>query len=113
MLVLLLSSAIPWDIVIARYNFRHAATAFLHLDFMSRLSDNALPLLDVDAADLHRIEKIQKEKFPFEKQYMEADEYLRIIEERKENFNTQYRQRRASEWNVADYWTFLRMKGEL
>ena len=112
LLVLLLSSAIPWDIVIARYNFRHAASAFLHLDFMARLSDNALPLLDVDAADLHRIEKIQKEKFPYETQYMEADEYLEVIEKRKAAFISSYRQRRASEWNVADYWTYKIVNSE-
>lgn len=34
-----------WDSIIARYNFRHAGTAYLHKDWMLTLSDKTLPVL--------------------------------------------------------------------
>ncbi|MEM7187745.1 MAG: DUF4173 domain-containing protein, partial [Bacteroidota bacterium] len=44
--ILLVASFINWDGVIARYNFAHAPESYLHLSYVSRLSDKALPELD-------------------------------------------------------------------
>lgn len=110
LLVLVLSAAVPWDRVIAVYNFRQAHAAFLHLDFMAHLSDNALPALDIDPETLYQIEKLQKEKFPFEQQYMDADEYLDIIAKRKAAFLKAYESRLFTEWNVADYQTYKQLR---
>jgi len=81
-LVLTLSSFVNWDNVIAEYNFKHSDRAFLHLDFLSTLSDKALPYLDKDMGELSRIDNLQKKKFLFDEEYMNTYEFKKKIEKR-------------------------------
>ena len=48
-----------WDVIIAKYNFGHYQTAFIHLPYMSSLSDKVLPYLQVSEAMIEEIEDKQ------------------------------------------------------
>ena len=101
--VLVICSLINWDGVIASYNFNHADRSFLHLDYMSTLSDKTLPILDKPLAELSRIDKFQKEKFPFEVKYMTPEEYKRIIDARKKDFIENWEKKGFLSWNLPEY----------
>lgn len=101
--VLLVSSFINWDVVIARYNFSHADRSFLHLDFMVNLSDNTLPLLDKPLAELQRIDSAQKKMFPFEDRFMSPERYHELIGLRKAAFRKTWESKSWLEWNLAEY----------
>jgi len=83
LIVLVISSTINWDNVIAKYNFSHSNNSFLHLNYMATLSDKSLPLLNIPLEKLNQIGEIQKTKFPFEQEYMTSEVYHEIIERRK------------------------------
>ncbi len=90
-----------WDIIIARYNFSHAKTAFVHYEFLSGLSNTALPYLMKSNAELAEIDKFQKERFPFREQYMTSDEYAEKMEQRKQFFIENWPKRNWQEWSFA------------
>lgn len=103
--VLVISSAIPWDIYIARYNFSHAGQSFVHLNFLSGLSDKALPYLDVPLEKLQTIDKEQEDKFSFGRQqrYMEPVRYREIIDLHKKNFLERYKEEGWLSWNLPEH----------
>ena len=90
-----------WDNIIARYNFSHAKTAFVHYDFLANLSNNALPYLMKTKTELTEIDQFQKEKFPFKEQYMTSDEYAEKMVWRKQNFLKTWPERSWQEWSFA------------
>jgi hypothetical protein len=100
--VLVLLTLVNWDAVIARYNFSHYRTAFVHLNFLSRLSDQTLPFLDKPLDELKAIETVQKQLFPFEENYMEAEAYHKIIQQRKANFMSHWNEKNLRSWNFAE-----------
>ncbi len=104
-IVLVTSSAVPWDIFIARYNFAHAGQSFVHLNFLSGISDKALPYLDVPLEQLQAIDKEQEGKFPFgrERRYMEPARYREIIDLRKANFIYRYEGEGWLSWNLPEH----------
>ena len=99
-----------WDIIIARYNFSHAKTAFVHYDFLADLSTNALPYLMKTRTELLEIDTFQKEKFPFREQYMTRDEYLEKIKWRKKDFLESWPKRSWQEWNLASERAYRKLK---
>lgn len=103
LVVLIITSTINWDVIIAEYNFKNANHSFLHLNYLSGLSDKALPYLDKSLTELQQIDKIQKEKFPFEKLYMTPEEYHSIIEQRKILFLEKWQSKSFLSWNLAEY----------
>ncbi len=113
LLVLTLASLINWDTLIARYNFAHADRSFLHLDFLTELSDKTLPYLDKPLNELIAIEKVQKQKFPFQDRYMHSEEYVEIIEDRKEAFKMKWEEKSWLEWNLAEYLAYKKLTKEV
>jgi len=112
-LVLVISSAINWDTLIARYNFSHADRSFLHLDYVASLSDEALPYLDHPLAELKRIDTVQKKNFPNEKViYMKPDTYFSIIENRKVFFKKKWESKGIMSWNLPEYLAYKNMFGK-
>ena len=97
------SSIFNWDSIIASYNFTHADKSFLHLNYMAGLSDKALPILDKPLPDLLRIDAAQKKLFPFEKIYLEPEEYYNRIQIRKEDFKIKWEQKNFLSWNWPEY----------
>jgi len=104
--ILIISSIINWDSIIARYNFNHSDHSFLHLDWMSKLSDKALPYLDVPLPELKEIDLVQKEIFPFEKEYMSSYEFHDVIEHRKTEFREEWESKGILSWNLAEYMAY-------
>ncbi|MCX6273501.1 MAG: DUF4173 domain-containing protein [Bacteroidetes bacterium] len=109
-IVLIISSLINWDSFIARYNFRHADRAFLHLDYLSTLSDKALPYLDKPLNELMRIDSVQKKKFPFEYKFISPQEYHQIIEKRKVRFIRKWESESFLSWNLPDYQAYKKLQ---
>ena len=92
-----------WDIFIAKYNFNHSDTAFIHLDYLSDLSDKTLPYLDKSMEDLEKISQTQDSSFRFDYHYMSPEEYFKYIERRKTTFKTIWENKSFLEWNYAEY----------
>ena len=89
--------------MIARYNFRHADQAFLHLEYLAGLSDKALPYLDKPLPELLKIDEIQRVKFPAEQIYMSPNDYFELIQYRKQAFKTHWESKSWLAWNLPEY----------
>jgi hypothetical protein len=109
-ITLVAASLVNWDSIIARYNFEHAGTAFLHLDFMATLSDKTLPHLDKTLPELMAMHTLQKEKFPFEQKYMTPEAYHHAIQTRKTRFIATWESKNILEWNLPEYLAYRKLK---
>jgi hypothetical protein len=108
--MLVCCSLINWDSIIAQYNFKHANKSFLHLNYLSTLSDKSLPYLDKSLTELSEIDKIQKEKFTFEQKYMKPETYFHIIEKRKISFIHNWESKSLLSWNLPEYLAYKKLK---
>jgi len=111
--ILCLSSLFPWDIVIAKYNFRNAEKAFVHFNFMGDLSDKSLPYLDIPKEKLLLIEENQSKIFHFHRNYMDAETFYNKIQFRKKTFIQNWEQSSVLEWNLPDYLAYKKLKPNL
>ncbi len=102
-IILVLSSIVNWDTLIAKYNFEHADEAFLHFDYLANLSNKSLPYLDKPFSELMKIENIQKEKFAFETDFMNAKEYYQHIEFKKTVLKKEWESKGFLSWNLPEY----------
>ncbi|PCJ66524.1 MAG: hypothetical protein COA58_07025 [Bacteroidetes bacterium] len=85
---------VNWDGIIAKYNFAHYKTAFVHLPFMSNLSDKTLPYLKLTDDQIVEIETKQVEKIPFVKRgYFKEENYKAKIDERIRKFKLDQKNR--------------------
>jgi len=103
LLILIISSLFNWDAIIAQYNFKNSDKSFLHLDYLSSLSDKSLPYLDKPLYELEQIDIVQKEMFPFEQKFMSPEEYYRIIADRKGAFIKKWESKSILSWNLPEY----------
>ncbi len=109
-LVLSFSSFINWDNIIAQYNFSHSHKSFVHLDYLSGLSDKSLPYLDKSMNELTQINTLQKQNFPYEHEYQTPEEYYYIIKFRKSKFNQEWESKSILSWNFAEYIAYRKLK---
>ena len=90
-IAIVLTCAVNWDSYIAKYNFSHYKTAFIHLPFMSELSDKALPYLQLTDEQIEEIESKQTEKIPFARRgYFKEVDYKNKIDARIRSFTHNY-----------------------
>ncbi len=108
-ILLIVMASFNWDIIIAKYNFSHSETAFVHFDFLANLSDNALPYLDKSKEELAKIDTFQTDKFPFRQQYMTSAQYFNQIENEKQNFLKIWPDCKWQEWNLASERAFRKL----
>ncbi|PLW93593.1 MAG: hypothetical protein C0592_05580 [Marinilabiliales bacterium] len=108
--IVLLSNFVNWDIFIAKYNFNHSDTAFIHLDYLSDLSDKALPWLDKSEEELKRISQAQDSSFKFEYNYMWPETYHSHIQSRITMFYSKWERKTFLEWNYAEYRAYHMLK---
>lgn len=102
--ILLVSmSVFNWDTIIVQYNFSHYKSAFVHLDFLAKMSDKTLPYLDKTEQQLKEIEHLQQQQFHFEEKFLSSNEYYRIIQQRKNSFQEKWAKTNWLEWNLADH----------
>lgn len=114
-IALVVATGFNWDVIIARYNFRHSETAFVHLNFLGRLSDNALHELDQPIERLNTIRVEQRKKYSgsssgsfklFDRVYDTPEEYFNRIGSRKRAFKQRYETQGILSWNYAEYKTY-------
>lgn len=91
-----------WDVIIARYNFKHYEKSYVHLSYLSGLSDRALPYLDQTIENLEGINQKQQELFSFIPREMYYTAYFDTIGERKLKFKTKWKNKTWRSWNLAE-----------
>ncbi|MBU1368457.1 MAG: DUF4173 domain-containing protein [Bacteroidetes bacterium] len=92
-----------WDGIIARYNLAHYQKSFVHFDFLVQLSGKTLPVLDKTKAELYRIEEAQQQLFFLEGDFMNADEFHKVVQKQKTVFLNEQQEKSWLSWNYADY----------
>jgi hypothetical protein len=108
--VLVLSSLINWDNVIAKYNFDNALYSFVEFQYLSEFPDKSLPYLDKTESELIAIKKLQKTKFPFEKYDMDEDTYKKSVDLKKERFIKRWESQSLLSWNLPEYLAYEKVK---
>lgn len=108
-IVLIISSLVNWDSLIAKYNFAQADSSYLELKYMSSLSDKTLPYLDVSKEALLKIQSIQSKKFEFDYYTMSPEDYLSIIKNRKTTFIKKWESKNLLSWNLPEYRAYQKL----
>ncbi|MCR9173944.1 MAG: DUF4173 domain-containing protein [bacterium] len=113
LIVLTVSSGFNWDRIIAKYNFSREDGAFVHLNFLSTLSDSALPHLDQPLDKVTAIDQKQVRWFGsfdssissrrYRNLYMSPEEYSMMIAYRKAAFKWKWKKKSWLEWNYAEW----------
>ena len=101
--VLLMSSFVNWDTIIAKYNVAHAGRSYYHMNYMSNLSNATLPIVDISASELAHIEQFQFNRYPLERTDINSRQYLQQIEIRKNSFKNEWEQKSWLSWNLCEY----------
>ncbi|MFT6844769.1 MAG: hypothetical protein ACJAUV_000957 [Flavobacteriales bacterium] len=93
-----------WNIVIAKYNFSHANSAFVELNFMSKLDKTALPYLKKSEAALKEFSTTQQELFRFKTRdmYLTEYDYSVQIDNRISEVLPKLANQHWLSWNFAD-----------
>lgn len=106
-------SLVPWDIVIAKYNFNHRDTAFLHLDYLIELSPKALPYIDLDIATLEANIAERDSVFTFRETFMPPQTYKETLSERIETFMQNWNERDWRSWNLAEQIAYEKLEEKM
>jgi hypothetical protein len=112
LIILTISSVINWDIIIAKYNFKHAQQSFIHLDYLVTLSDKSLPYMDQPIDELQQINGLQKIMFPSGIIYMSPENYHMVINYRKQKFIKEWETKGFLSWNWPEYVAYKKLKKE-
>lgn len=112
-ILLLIMALFNWDIIIAKYNFKHHQTSFVELDFMSKLSNKALPFIDLPLEEVKKIKQNQTEKYRFKDLYMSPYEYYTTIQKRKIFFVADWETKHWLSWNFAEKKAYKTIKKPL
>ena len=109
-MVLSVAALFNWDLIIAKYNFKHYETSFVHLDFMAGLSHKTLPYLDKSIEELNNIDSVQTIKFMFRGDYfMTPEDYILRIEKEKEEFKMNWENKSFLSWNLPEYLAYKKL----
>ncbi len=108
--VIVFTGLFNWDIIIARYNVKHAGKAFFHTDFMMHLDSSTLPVLRLDAETLSQIDSVNRINFPDHQYYTSMDYYSGHIGQRTRNFLEGYPRLQWQSLTVSDAITYQRLK---
>lgn len=110
LMVLSVTALFNWDVIIAKYNFRHYETSFVHLDFMVNLSHKTLPYLDKSIEELNSIDSVQAEKVLFRGDYfMKPDVFVARIENQKIYFKEKWENKSFLSWNLPEYLAYKKL----
>ncbi len=108
-LILVFSSLVNWDSVIAKYNFAHADSAYLHLEYLSTLSDKSLPHLNKTVKELNASYAFQQEKYPHPYLTINHDAYVQKIAARNKTFSKKWEDKNFLSWNLAEYLAYKKL----
>ncbi|MDD4149271.1 MAG: DUF4173 domain-containing protein [Bacteroidales bacterium] len=111
--VLILTTCVNWDMLIAKFNFKHYDRSLIDYRFMAKLNNSALPYTLKTLDELESIKEVQHEIMPFDidlPYLWDIYIYQLEIEAKKEKFLKRYSHTNFLEWNLADYQTFKRLE---
>ncbi|MDA3910487.1 MAG: DUF4173 domain-containing protein [Bacteroidales bacterium] len=111
-LIFLIMGFFNWDVIIARHNFDHSETAFVHYDYLVNLDEKALPCLEKERDELQKIDELQVGQFDFALNYMSSELYYCRIQEKIDAFVEEYPERHWLSWNYADFNAYRMLSGE-
>lgn len=100
---LIVTSLINWDKVIASYNFTHADTSYVHLDYLVDFSDKALPYLTFSEEKLTAMESYQLQHFTPAHGELTYAQYQKIVARRTEAFKKKWENKNLLAWNWAEF----------
>ncbi len=101
--IFLVAACFNWDAIIARYNFNHYKTSFIHYEFLRDLNNAALPYLLTNEETLKQIDEVQTGRFSFSSgsEYKKFA-YAPTVEQRKKWFKEEWEQRTWLDWNLPE-----------
>ncbi len=102
-LIFLSMSFFNWDVIIARHNFNHFDTAFVHYNYLASLDEKSLPWLEMEPETLQEIDAMQFQQFDFTLNYMSSARYYSRIQDDIDRFLENYPERHWLSWNYADH----------
>lgn len=97
-----------WDVLIATYNIANYKKSYVHLIYLSQLSDNALFALQLTPDHLEHISAIQQKRYTFSsfessKLNLNSDEFHERINNRIVTFKQNWENKHWLSWNYAEY----------
>ena len=107
--VLVVSSLINWDTLIAKYNTKYAHTTYMNINFLSSLSDKALPSIDKPIEEVEAYYNKLKRIAPYEGFYITPSEYHKKMEKRKEEFKERWMLMDFLEWNLPEHLAYKKL----
>ncbi len=113
--VLILTTCVNWDLMIAKFNFKNYNRSLIDFRFMSRLNNSALPYTVKSLEELETINTTQEESMPFDieehRTYIwDIYTYQTEVLRKRQQFINRYEHMNWLEWNLADYQTYKRLK---
>jgi hypothetical protein len=102
-LICVTAACFNWDAIIARYNFNHYKTSFVHYEFLISLNNAALPYLPTDTTILNQIDDKQLKRFSFSSSgaYQKIN-FSETIETRKQYFKETWKEYSWQDWNLPE-----------
>ena len=113
LLVLVSTTCVNWDLLIAKHNFKHADRSLIDYRFMANLNNSAIPYTFKTIDELKEIEATQEKVLPFDihRDYLwDIQMYQIEVLEKREKFLNRYSHMNWLEWNLADYQTYQKLK---
>lgn len=101
-LILVITGAVPWDSVIAKYNFAHADKSYLELEYLAAFSEKSLPYLDQPLEYVTALKANQNAQF-LPNDDLTAIEYHNRITTKKEAFKNKWERKKWLAWNWPEY----------
>ncbi|MBN2776040.1 MAG: DUF4173 domain-containing protein [Bacteroidales bacterium] len=111
--VLILTTCVNWDMLIAKFNFDNYNRSLIDYRFMAKLNNSALPYTLKTPEELEEINKVQQEVMPFDinlPYLWDIYIYQAEVFEKKEKFLKRYEHMNWLEWNLADYQTYKKLQ---
>ncbi|MEZ4816736.1 MAG: DUF4173 domain-containing protein [Flavobacteriaceae bacterium] len=109
LITLTCTALINWDVVIAKYNFNHYNSSYVHIDWLGNLSNKTLPYLKKNSEFLEKVEKAQKKFYPNLDFSQDYTSYKSDINFRVKNFKTLWEQKPLLSWNYAEYKAYKKL----
>ncbi len=94
--MLLIMSSFSWDVVIAEFNLKNPAKDKIDIDYLLRLDDDALPILD------KRKDVLDREFMKYNFMFSEYDNGLEVLGDRVRKFEAEQKNYSWLSWNLPD-----------
>ena len=99
--ILLITSSLNWDIIIAQHTLANAQIKKIDYLFELSLSDKTLPILDQNRDKLKQKNQAYK-SYRFDFPWVKSMSLTERLDQRIENFKTKQKKRTWLSWNLAD-----------